>query len=146
MKHLNPQDIAVTDRPQSLEGIAPMPRHERLTRWADALESHGGPLNALVEIEHLSPEARQAYRGTNTPLTIAYNDVALREEGLASDRLGDAMNFFEMTDEDAHRLLCNCHYLGSMTGHTLAHRIRAYAEPNGGGVWSLARAIMNRGN
>lgn len=137
MKHLNPQDIAATDQLRSLAGIVKMSRQERLARWADALESHGGSLNALIEIEHLPAEARQAYRGTNTPLTIAYDDAALREEGLASDRLGDAMNFFEMTGEDAHRLLCDCNYLGSMTGHTLAHRIRAYAEPKGGGVWTL---------
>ena len=145
MKHLSPQEIADTDR-RSLDGILPMSRRERLMRWADALDRHGGSLNALVEIEYLPVETRRAYSGTNTPLTIAFNDATLREEGLASDKLGDAMDFFEMTDEDAHRLLCDCNYLGSMTGQALAHRIRAYAEPNTGGIWSLARAIVSRGN
>jgi hypothetical protein len=145
MKHQNPQEMPTTELVKSLDGIV-MSRHERLMRWADALESHAGQLNALREIEHLSPDMRRAYRGPNTPLTVAFNDVALREEGLASDQLGDAMDFFEMSDEDAHRLLCDCHYMGSMTGSGLARRIRNYAEHKGGGVWSWALTIMDRGN
>jgi hypothetical protein len=145
MKYQNPHEMPATDLVKSLDGIAPMSRRERLTRWANALEKHGGSLNALSQIEYLSPDERRAYRGTNTPLTVAFNDAALREEGLTSDRLGDAMDFFEMTAEDAHRLLCDCHYMGSMTGSGLAHRIRHYAEHNGGGLWSWARTMLDRG-
>ena len=146
MKYQNPHEMPANDLVKSLDGIVPMSRRERLTRWANALESHGGSLNALSQIEYLSPDERRAYRGTNTPLTVAFNDVALREEGLTSDRLGDAMDFFEMTAEDAHRLLCDCHYMGSMTGSGLAHRIRHYAEHNSGGIWSWARTMLDRGN
>jgi len=145
MKHHNPQEMPASDLVHSLEGIVTMSRKERLIRWANALEIHAGPLNALSRIEYLSPEVRRAYRGTNTPLTVAFNNIALREEGLASDRLGDAMDFFDMTDADAHRLLCDCHYVGSMTGTGLARRIRRYAENNGGGLWNWARNIMVHG-
>ena len=144
MKYQNPHEMPATNVVHSIEGIVTMTRKARLTRWADALESHGGSLNALTEIEYLSPDERRAYQGTNTPLTVAYDDAVLREEGLASDRLGDAMDFFDMTDEDAHRLLCDCNYMGSMTGSTLAQRIRRFAEHNGGGVWTWASAMLDR--
>ena len=52
----------------------------------------------------------------------------LREEGLAGDRLGDAMAFFELSDRQAHRLFCDCHYSGSMTGAGLALRLRMLAQ------------------
>jgi hypothetical protein len=141
MKYQNPHELPTSDLVPSLDGIVTMSRRERLVRWADALETHRESLNALREIEYLSPEERRAYRGFNTPLTVAYNDPVLRQEGLTGDDLGTAMDFFEMTDDDAHRLLCDCHYMGSMTGAGLANRIRHYAE-HGGGVWSWARGIF----
>jgi hypothetical protein len=101
-----------------------MSRQERLERWASGLERHGGPLNALMRIEHLRPADFRAYQGPNTPLTVAFEDPVLRSEGLASDRLGDVLDFFEITKRDAHRLLCDCHYRGAMTGTALAARIR----------------------
>jgi hypothetical protein len=141
MKYQDPHQLPPADLVPSLDGIVTMSRRERLLRWADLLEKHRESLNALREIEYLSPEDRRAYRGFNTPLTIAYNDPVLREAGLSDDRLGTAMDFFEMTDDDAHRLLCDCHYMGSMTGSGLANRIRHFAE-HGGGVWSWARSVF----
>jgi hypothetical protein len=146
MKHQDPHQMPAADVIQSLDGIVSMPRRERLTRWANLLESHGGSLNALREIEYLSEGERRAYRDSNTPLTVAFGDAALREAGLASDRLGDAMDFFDMSAEDAHRLFCDCNYAGTMTGTGLAHRLRHYAEHGSGGVWNWARTILDRGN
>lgn len=145
MKYQDPHQLPPADLVPSLDGIVTMSRRERLLRWADLLEKHRESLNALREIEYLSPEDRRAYRGFNTPLTIAYNDPVLREAGLSDDRLGAAMDFFEMTDDDAHRLLCDCHYMGSMTGSGLANRIRHFAE-HGGGVWSWARSVFAERN
>jgi hypothetical protein len=141
MKYQDPHQLPQAEVVPSLDGIVTLSRRERLVRWADALEAHRESLNALREIEYLSPAERRAYRGANTPLTVAFNDPVLREEGLTDDNLGTAMDFFEMSDEDAHRLLCDCHYMGSMTGAGLASRIRRYAE-NGGGVLSWARSIF----
>jgi hypothetical protein len=142
MKYQDPHQLPDAEKVPSLDGIVTLPRRERLMRWADALEAHHEKLNALREIEYLSPEERRAYRGSNTPLTIAFKDPVLREAGLSDDNLGTAMDFFEMTDEDAHRLLCDCHYMGTMTGSGLAHRIRHFAEHGGGGVMSWARSIF----
>ena len=142
MKHQDPHLLPAADLVPSLDGVVALSRRERLMRWADALAAHRESLNALREIEYLSPEQRRAYRGSNTPLTIAYSDPVLRQAGLTDDNLGTAMDFFEMSDEDAHRLLCDCHYMGSMTGAGLANRIRHYAE-HGGGMLNWARSIFS---
>ena len=55
-------------------------------------------------------------------------DPVLRRDGLASDRLGDAMAFFELSNRQAHRLFCDCHYSGNMTGAGLAARLRRLAQ------------------
>jgi hypothetical protein len=141
MKYQDPHQLPAAEIVPSLDGIVTLSRRDRLMRWADALESHGKSLNALREIEYLSPEERRAYRDVNTPLTVAYKDPVLREAGLGDDSLGSSMDFFEMSDEDAHRLLCDCHYMGTMSGATLANRVRHYAE-HGGGVLSWARSIF----
>jgi hypothetical protein len=38
------------------------------------------------------------------------------------------MAFFELSGRDAHRLLCDCHYNGAMTGAGLAQRLRRIAR------------------
>lgn len=126
MKHQSPQEIAATASTYTTPDQPRMSHRERLDRWAALLENHGGSLNALRQIEYLAPDERRAYRAPNTPLTIAYNDKVLREEGLKSDGLGDAMAFFDMSDADAHRLLCDCRYLGRMTGRAVARNLRRY--------------------
>jgi hypothetical protein len=52
----------------------------------------------------------------------------LREEGLTGDRLGEAMRFFDLSDRQAHRLFCDCHYHGAMTGTGLSARLRTIAK------------------
>lgn len=142
MKHQNPHQMPVAEIVPSLDGVVARSRRERLLRWADALAAHGGSLSALREIEYLSPAERRAYRGDNTPLTVAYHDAVLRRAGVGDDTLGTAMDFFEITDEDAHRLLCDCNYLGTMTGTGLAQRLRHFADHGKVGVWGWARSIL----
>ena len=142
MKHQTPEDLRSAAEIFAPDAVSMMSRRERITRWADELERHGGSLEALRRIEYLPDEQRRAYRGENTPLNIAYNDPVLRAQGLASDRLGDAMDFFEMSADDAHHLLCDCHYMGSLTGRGLAARLRRFAEGNDGGVMSWARRVF----
>jgi hypothetical protein len=118
-------------------GTGKMSRQERLERWASVLERHERKLTALTRIEYLSPQERTDLRGDDTPLTVAYNDPVLRTEGLTSDRIGDAKAFFELTDDEAHHLLCDCHYRGTMTSTEVAARLRSHANrvaPRG--VWS----------
>jgi hypothetical protein len=143
MKHQDPNVLLQTGQAVRAHGLARMSRRERLERWADTLEKYSGPLNALWRIEYLPDQELRAYRTPNSPMTVAFNDPILREEGLVNDELGTAMDFFEMNDDDAHRLLCDCHYLGAMTGKRLGAHLRRYARQNtGGGFFSWLRSAF----
>ena len=141
MKHQSPEQLR-----QAATIIAAAPtaltRRQRLDRWAELLDEHGGSLEALRRIEYLPDDERRAYRGANTPLNVAYADPLLRADGLKGETLGDAMDYFDMTAEDAHHLLCDCHYMGSLTGHGLAGRLRRFS--GGGGVIAWARTAFAR--
>lgn len=138
--------------PQSFEKIAfdapepiPMTRQEKLERWAVALDQHRGPLKTLHRIEYLSAEQRAALRSEESALAIAFADPVLRTAGLASDRLGDAVSFFELTEDEAHHLLCDCHYHGPMTSTGLAARVRATARRmTMRQAWNAVRAWFGR--
>ncbi len=112
MKHLIPDEIMSTAELIPLIRKPATPG-ERLEMWAKALERHAGPLNAPRRLEHLSPDELRAYRGSNTPLTVAFNDPMLRAEGLKGDSLGDAMEFFDLSHRMTHWMLCDCHYHGT---------------------------------
>jgi hypothetical protein len=105
-----------------------MSRRERLERWATVLQRYQGSLHPLIGIEYLLEPERALTRGVDTPLTVAHQDPILREEGLTSDRLGDATAFFGLTTRQAHYLLCGCHYYGSMTTAEVAARVRSIAN------------------
>src|SRR3954453_13032501 len=105
-------------------------RRERLERWIEGLgREPGRSLNTLREIEHKPREARRAARVDNYPLTVAYNDPVLRADGLASDRLGDAVDYFELSDEEANRAFRSCYYGESMTAGAVAGRLKSITKP-----------------
>jgi hypothetical protein len=113
----------------------PLTRRERLQRWADLLSADPHRrLKALFRVEFYAEHERSLMRGENTPISVAAADPVLREAGLHGDTLGDAQAFFELSNAEAHRLLCDCHYAGRMTGEEVAQRIRAIAKPKSG--WS----------
>ena len=104
-------------------------RGEKLLRWATALDSMAGqPLQALRRLEFLDPRERPAVREDNSPLSVAWKDPVLQAEGLGGDRLGDAQQFFELTDDQVHYLLCDCHFHGTLTASMVAARLRAMAQ------------------
>src|SRR5918992_5991825 len=85
------------------EGAPAMSRDERLERWIAVLESNPRRrLSSLFEIEYSPPEKRRACRADNSPLTVAFDDPVLRREGLKSDRLGDCLDFFGITERHLH--------------------------------------------
>ena len=121
-------------------------RRERLERWIEVLSREPGrALNTLREIEHKPRDARRAARVDNSPLTVAYNDPVLRADGLASDRLGDAVDYFELSDEEAHRVFCSCLYGESMTADSVAARLRSITKVNIGvpiAIWAVCGAAI----
>src|ERR1700746_3744597 len=99
-------------------------RRERLYRFADVLGRFGGSVSLLSRVEHKSESERMLLREHQSPLTGAFNDPLLRAEGLKSDRFGDAIHFFQLTQWEAHELLCDCHYIGPITSAMIARRAR----------------------
>ncbi len=111
--------------------VAPSPRElrrARLNRLAEVLAKYGGPVTLLTRIEYLPEHDRLPLRIDNSPLEIAYRDPVLRGQGLAGDRLGDGITFFDLSQAEAHYLLCDCHYSGMITGEMIASRARAVAN------------------
>ena len=124
---------------REIEGVATvtrlqvrrMSRRERLQRWAAVLEGNPTqPIKPLMRVEFLPRQERMMARREDSPLTVAYRDPVLRDEGLGGDSLGEAMRFFELSDHEAHYLVCDCHYHGgmSMTPEGVAKRARAIAD------------------
>jgi hypothetical protein len=106
-------------------------RRERLERWAELLEREPQrKLKALWRVEYVRPEDRSPLRADDSPIAVAFADPVLRDDGLAGDTLGDAEQFFELSAEQAHHLLCDCHYMGRMDGGTVARRVRAAMKPS----------------
>lgn len=126
------------DQLRSVADVQPrrMTRQERLQRWIDLLE--GNPtrrLNSLGEIEFKPPAERALIREDNSPLTVAYEDPILRADGLASDRLGDVMRYFELSEGQAHYALCSCLSGRSMDASSFAQRLR---NTTGNATWQSA--------
>lgn len=117
------------------EARPPLTRRQRLRRWADALARHGSnPLTPLRWVEFYAASERRMLRREGSPLALAYADPTLRDAGLANDTLGEAQRFFGLSDDEAHRLLCDCHYAGTMTGRSVARAVRPLAWPGVLGV------------
>ena len=105
-------------------------RRERLERWAELLERDAERrLRSLGEIELVPKAERAALRADHSPLTVAYADPVLRTAGLGSDRLGDAMAFFALSEGQAHRLLCSCRNGWRIEAGRLAGAVRRLADP-----------------
>ena len=105
-----------------------MSKRQRLERWAEVLElAPQRHLRSLYETEYTSPRRRYALRQENSPLTVAFQDPVLRGEGLQSDRYGDALKFFKLSDGELHHIVCYCHHGPTMAPKAVARRARAAA-------------------
>jgi len=112
------------------EPPAPLSRKERLEVWAGALERRGAqPVRLFHQLEFMARAEWGPLRVEGSPLTIAFQDPLLRANGLHSDRLGDALAFFDLSDGDAHRLLCSCLNGAAMTASRAARLVRHVASP-----------------
>lgn len=124
----------VADLKQPVQ-VRVMSRRERLDRWAELLEQQGDrQLRTLDEIEWKPKAERRAMRADDSALTVAFSDPVLREEGLASDGFGDAVDFFQISEHDAHIVLCSCHGGEFMRAEAAARRVRGIRSPS---LWSL---------
>jgi hypothetical protein len=110
----------------STEAPKTMSRRERLARWHELLAREPQRmLKTLEEIEFRPESERALMRADNSPLSVAYLDPVLREEGLKGDRLGDATAFFGISEHQAHRVVCSCINGRAMTSAQAAQRVRS---------------------
>ena len=129
MRHQPIEDIGA-NAALSLVQAPVLSRRERLARWAELLEREPRrKLQALWRVEFAPERERTHTRADNSPISVAFADPTLRAAGLEGDTLGDAERFFELSREDAHQLLCDCHYNGRMDGETVAKRLRSKMDP-----------------
>lgn len=126
-----PVDQLRTVADLSVADPACLTRGERLERWAELLEREPeARLRSLGEIEFHPRDERPLMRADNSPLTVAYADPVLRAAGLRGDTLGDAMLFFDLSERQAHRLLCSCMNGWSISAPRAAAQIRRIANPD----------------
>ena len=109
-----------------------MSRRERLERWVELLEQRPHRRLATIEgTEFGSRRERAAKRADHSPLTVAFEDAVLRAAGLRGDRIGDAVEFFDLSHGEVHRLVCYCHHGQTVLPGTVAARVRMIAQQDG---------------
>jgi hypothetical protein len=102
-------------------------RRERLERLAGLIEAHVGRVRLFSMMEYVPVKERVRLRQDESPLSIAHRDAVFREQGLAGDRLGDAIDFFHLSMREAHHIFCDCNYSGAITPAAVAARTRSVA-------------------
>jgi hypothetical protein len=123
------KDLEQIAREADVHPAVGMSRRERLGRWAELLEHE--PQRRLSSIEGTEFGPRQQRRGKradNSPLTVAFADPMLRAAGLCGDRVGDAVDFFDLSEGDVHHLVCYCHYGEAVSAGAVAARLRVMAR------------------
>jgi hypothetical protein len=108
-----------------------MSRRERLERWVELLERQPNRRLSTIEgTEFGGRREREAKRADHSPLTVAFEDPVLRAAGLRGDRVGDAVEFFDLSHDEVHRLVCYCHHGLTVLPGTVAARVRMMAQQN----------------
>ena len=87
-----------------------MTRSQRLERWADLLERRPGAVRLFRGTEYATSTEWLHMREDGSPISIAFGDPVLREEGLAGDSYGHALQFFGLGNAGLHEIVCHCHY------------------------------------
>ncbi len=144
MEHRPLVDLAGVADVKPAPGETILTRVERLERWAELLDREPRrSLRSLVEIEWAPRHERADIRTDDSPLSVAFADPVLRAAGLAGDRLGDGMGFFELNDAEAHRVLCSCLNGHRMEAGTAARRVRSLmaVTPAGASLWGVVGLI-----
>jgi hypothetical protein len=109
-----------------------MTRTQRLERWAELLERQPDRiLTALEGTEHRPLAERNTMRVNSSPISVAFEDAILRDDGLADDSYGEAKRFFELTDNQLHEIVCYCHVGASMQSSRAARCVRAAIDGRG---------------
>lgn len=119
--------------------VPPLDRRAKLLRWAELLEARQR-VRTLHELEWCPPATRDAMRADGSALAVAFADPALRAAGLASDRVGDAQAFFELSDHETHLILCSCRLGHEPLSARVAAEVRRVADRSA--LWDMLGARL----
>jgi hypothetical protein len=104
-----------------------MTKSERLHRWANNLELRK-KLELIDDAAHCTRDESSARAGSS-PLTVAFEDWAFQAEGLRSDRVGDGLAFFDLSEDEMQRIVGSSDYgRRTLPAAIAAARVRALAE------------------
>lgn len=118
-------------------------RKERLERWAELLERDPHrPLSTLHETEYQPARVRAAMRGDGSPISVAFEDPVFRTAGMENDSYGEARRFFELSDEQLHKVICYCHFGATVSASTAARHIRAMLVEKQPGLFARLRQMF----
>jgi hypothetical protein len=132
------QSVAAVD-----ERCPALTRQERLELWAERLERNPQRLlRALHETEYQRPNVRDGMRRDDSPISVALEEPALRASGMASDTYGEAKRFFELNDEELHRVVCYCHYGDNLSAAAAARAVRTILSGRQPGMFARIRDSM----
>lgn len=122
MKHRTLEDLLVE---ADVIAATPMTRRDKLIRWADLLTALDiKALSTLASVEYMPRAERFGLRKDNSPISVAFADPVLRNAGLRDDTYGAALEFFELSHDQLHRLTCRCHFGVSAPADRVARRVR----------------------
>jgi hypothetical protein len=127
MEYRKLQDLRVVAEIVDAPTIAEMSRAERLRRWADLLREHGGGVRPLFETEFVPAVQRRALREDGSAVTVAFADPVLRAAGLHGDTYGAAQDFFELSHDEMHWVLCHCNGAAAESAGIISRRIEDVA-------------------
>ena len=139
MKHLPREEFERYD--EFLFEVPKLSRQRRLARWAELLDRYPQrQLSTLEGTEYLSGEALGSLRADNSPISVAFADRQLRDDGLTSDTYGTARQYFCLTDRQLHNVVCSCHFGATTFARTSAWQVRlamGHRQTNGvlGRLW-----------
>ena len=143
MKHVVPEELNVLDRSDPDYPRRALSRTERLERWAELLERN--PKRRLLpfyQTEFQAAGTRDAMRAEGSALAVAFEDSYLRASGLANDSYGEAKRFFEITDQQLHRMVCYCHVGAGVSAGITARHVRRLLAPKPTGRFGWLRDLL----
>jgi hypothetical protein len=145
MANESPGRIATATRLQVVTQETPdMSKSERLHRWAANLEL-SEQLTSIDDVARGARDRRRSTRGDSSPLTLAFEDWAFRAEGLRSDRVPDALAFFDLSEDEMRSIIGSFDHGGrTIPVAVAAQRVRALAEEAEDGAGSASRRTRER--
>jgi len=146
MEYRKLQDLRAVAEVFDAPTVAEMSRDERLRRWADLLREHGGSVRPLFETEFVPAALRRSLREDGSAVTVAFADPVLRAAGLRGDTYGAAQDFFDLSHDEMHWILCHCNGAAAESAGIISRRIREVAAHGLGSVvaalWLLPPAAV----